>query len=189
MMERLKGKLLILCGVPGSGKTTLQNYLLANHGFTKVITHTTRPKRVGEINGIDYYFEDKTSFFTKNYLESVSYAGNYYGSSYEGLKQALQVKGRAVIVLDTKGAATYVAKLAPENVVVVFVKIPREIQAKRLQKRGDSPSQIKQRLASQEAKRDQKLPKALENQAYELENLDLSKTYQKLSAFVTATFE
>ena len=68
-------KLIILCGASGTGKTTIQNYLLKQYGIPRVLTHTTRAKRKGEKDGVDYYFETPVSFAPKHYFESVTYDG------------------------------------------------------------------------------------------------------------------
>jgi len=52
--------ILVLCGMSGSGKDTIQN--LIKPIFKKMVSHTTRPKRVGEIDGEDYYFITKEEF-------------------------------------------------------------------------------------------------------------------------------
>lgn len=48
--------LLLLGGPSGSGKTTVANILQEKHGFSRLVTVTTRPPREGEKNGVDYYF-------------------------------------------------------------------------------------------------------------------------------------
>lgn len=184
-MEKLVGKLFIICGVPGSGKTTVQEYLTKNLGFTKVVTHTTRKIRNGEMDGKDYYFETKESFFENHYLEHVNYDSNYYGSSIEGLKKALSKTNKAVIVLDTKGVMTYLEKLPKELVTVIYLAPPTLAEQKRrLLARGDDKELVAKRLGSDEAKRDQTLPKELVKEAYILENNDLKQTYQKLDELV-----
>lgn len=65
-------RLIVICGAPGSGKTTIQNYLLEKYEFPRVITHTTRPRRIGEKDKVDYYFESKKEFFLKITLLSLS---------------------------------------------------------------------------------------------------------------------
>lgn len=186
-MEQKKQQLVILCGAPGSGKTTVQNFLV-KAGFTKVVTHTTRKQRLGEQTGRDYYFETKESFQNKHYLETMTYDGQAYGSSFEGLKQALLPTGRAVIVLDTKGVKAYLEKLPQELVTVIFLKVPsKKLQKARLVARGDSLASIKQRLASQEAKRDEELPPELVPYAHVIVNEDLTATLAKVKRFVTDT--
>lgn len=184
-LKTLDGNLFIICGAPGSGKTTVQTYLTKNLGFTKVVTHTTRPKRNGEQDGSDYYFETKETFFDKHYLEYVTYDDNYYGSSFEGLERALKQTKRAVIVLDTKGVLTYLDKLPAELLTVIFLELPsKAVQVKRLYARSDKKAKIKQRLASKEAKRDAKLPAQLRAKAHVLQNAELQQTYAKLEQLV-----
>lgn len=184
-LKTLDGNLFIICGAPGSGKTTVQTYLTKNLGFTKVVTHTTRPKRNGEQDGSDYYFETKETFFDKHYLEYVTYDDNYYGSSFEGLERALKQTERAVIVLDTQGVLTYLDKLPAELLTVIFLELPsKAVQVERLYARGDKNAKIKQRLASKEAKRDTKLPAQLRAKAHVLQNAELQQTYAKLEQLV-----
>ena len=184
-LKTLDGNLFIICGAPGSGKTTVQTYLTKNLGFTKVVTHTTRPKRNGEQDGSDYYFETKETFFDKHYLEYVTYDDNYYGSSFEGLERALKQTKRAVIVLDTQGVLTYLDKLPAKLLTVIFLELPsKAVQVDRLYARGDKKVKIKQRLASKEAKRDAKLPAQLRAKAHVLQNAELQQTYAKLEQLV-----
>lgn len=186
-MEQKKQKLVILCGAPGSGKTTVQDFLVQS-GFSKVITHTTRKKRSGEQDGRDYYFETATSFKNNHYLETMVYDGQAYGSSLEGLKRALLPTGQAVIVLDTKGVKAYLEKLPAKLITVIFLKVPsKKLQRKRLLARGDDLASIKQRLASQEAKRDEELPPELENVAHVIVNQELALTLTQVKRIITDT--
>lgn len=173
-------KILVISGASGAGKTTIKQYLISKYQMAPIITHTTRKKRVGEQDGKDYYFETKTSFFTKNYLEYVEYDGNFYGSSYEGIQNALTQSDWAVIVLDTKGALSYLEKL-PQQTKFIYVTVKdTSVLQQRLYQRGDQIHHVMQRLASVEAKRDITLPKALAKHAFILENDDLQQTFRKL---------
>lgn len=58
----MENKVIVLCGAPGSGKTTVRKYLTENFAIEPVLTHTTRPKRKGEHDGIDYWFETRETF-------------------------------------------------------------------------------------------------------------------------------
>ena len=73
--------MLILVGKIGSGKTTVVNELVQNFGYEKAVTDTTRPKRPGEIEGVDYHFLTKEEF-DKNkenglYAETVTYNATF----------------------------------------------------------------------------------------------------------------
>ena len=77
--------MIILVGASASGKTVVAKDLAARYGYTKAITHTTRPKREGEINGVDYFFVTKKEFLDMEsrgeFVETTWYNGNFYGCS------------------------------------------------------------------------------------------------------------
>ena len=170
MAIKVGNKLIVITGASGSGKTTVSNYLHDNYGVLRVITHTTRPPRQGEQNKIDYYFETQASFAKNHYIESVNYAGNQYCSSREALQRAWRKRRVVSLVLDTKGAEAYV-KVMPKQLIVLYVAITdAKILRARLEKRGDTPAAIEQRLQSEEAKRDLAVPAGLKGCAHVILN-------------------
>ncbi len=60
----MKNRVFVITGAAGSGKTTVRDYLHDKYKMARVITHTTRPPRANERDGVDYYFEDDKSFLT-----------------------------------------------------------------------------------------------------------------------------
>ena len=83
--------LLVICGKMCSGKDTVVKRLI-NKGFKKVVTYTTRPKRRGETDGVDYHYISKEDFEGKIkdgfFLEYRTYkvaSGDtwYYGSAIQ----------------------------------------------------------------------------------------------------------
>lgn len=182
--KTMENKVIVLCGAPGSGKTTVRKYLTENFAIEPVLTHTTRPKRKGEHDGIDYWFETRETFFENHYLEYVEYDGNLYGSSYESLERAWQKAPIATIVLDTKGAETYLERI-PEKTEVVYLCVTDEkVQRERMEQRGDDADKIRRRLASQEAKRDRKLPERLVKHVHVIENDDWEETKVKIQTLL-----
>ena len=178
-------KVLVITGATGTGKTTVQDYLVKNYPVTKIVTHTTRPPRQGEVDGVDYYFEDEVSFQQKHYLESVVYAGYHYGSSREGIAAGFERAPFAAIVLDTKGAITYAQELGDQAVIIFLTVSDSEQLAGRLSQRGDDKSMMAQRLASPEYRRDLKMPLALKGRAVQLNNDHWQQTQLKLDARMT----
>ncbi|KRM68226.1 guanylate kinase [Apilactobacillus ozensis DSM 23829 = JCM 17196] len=176
----MANKVIVVTGAAGSGKTTVRNYLAKHFKMTKVITHTTREPRFNEKDGADYYFENSDTFNQKHYLETVTYSGAKYGSSYEGLNLAWQKSSDAVIVLDTKGAITYKQKLGAQAVVIFLQVNNVEMLKHRMIKRGDSMRKIIQRINSLEYKRDQQLPAELSNSIV-INNDNWDATKQKLN--------
>lgn len=173
-------KVIVITGATGTGKTTVQNYLATHYPVTRIVTHTTRPPRAGEIDGQDYYFETDDSFRQKHYLESVVYAGYHYGSSREGIAAGFQRAPFPAIVLDTKGAITYAQELG-DQVVVLFLTVSHPDQlVTRVTERGDDTVMLKQRFASPEYRRDLTMPLALAGRAIQLNNDHWNQTQIKL---------
>ena len=177
-------KVFVLTGNTGTGKTTVANYLNEFYEMPKVITHTTRPPREGEIDQIDYYFETEQSFEDNHYLESVAYANYRYGSSYEGLERAWEKSPLISIVLDTAGAKTYSEKLGDEAVVIFLTVTKTDELLGRLSKRGDNLEETRRRMASEEYKRDVQLPKPLQGIAHVVVNDDWLSTKEKIDNIV-----
>ncbi|GEN49139.1 guanylate kinase [Ligilactobacillus pobuzihii] len=175
---------VVITGAPGTGKTTVRNYLTQKYSMSKILTHTTRPKRQGEIDGVDYYFETNESFDQNHFLEHVEYDDKKYGSSIEGLQRAWKENDWAAVVLDTKGAISYLQQKPAETLILYLETSNQKKQAQRLASRGDSSVLIKKRLASQEAKRDLKLPQELHQKAHLLLNDDWEQTKHYLDAWL-----
>ena len=177
-------KVFVLTGNTGTGKTTVANYLNEFYEMPKVITHTTRPPREGEIDQIDYYFETEQSFEDNHYLESVAYANYRYGSSYEGLERAWEKSPLISIVLDTAGAKTYSEKLGDEAVVIFLTVTKTDELLGRLSKRGDNLEETRRRMASEEYKRNVQLPEPLQGIAHVVVNDDWLSTKEKIDNIV-----
>ena len=177
-------KVFVLTGNTGTGKTTVANYLNEFYEMPKVITHTTRPPREGEIDQIDYYFETEQSFENNHYLESVAYANYRYGSSYEGLERAWEKSPLISIVLDTAGAKTYSEKLGDVAVVIFLTVTKTDELLGRLSKRGDNLEETRRRMASEEYKRDVQLPEPLQGIAHVVVNDDWLSTKEKIDNIV-----
>ena len=112
------GKVFVIVGAAGSGKTTVAKYLHDRYKMARIITHTTRAPRPNERDGADYHFETPASMNRLHLLESVEYDHHLYGSSLESLVAGWQTGHDNVIVLDTKGAFTYYQLKGIANVVV-----------------------------------------------------------------------
>ncbi|MDO4902751.1 MAG: AAA family ATPase [Limosilactobacillus sp.] len=177
----------VICGPAGAGKTTVANYLRDQYGMHQVITHTTRAPRQNEVDGVSYHFETSESIQKLHLLESVTYDGSRYGSSLEGLEEGWKQGQDDVIVLDTKGAATYCDKLG-DQVTVIFITVQdKDKLIKRMVDRGDDADSIKARINSPEYERDLALPDDLRTHATDLvtiTNDDWEQTRKTLDLLV-----
>lgn len=86
-----KIKLIALFGESGTGKDTIQKWLVKNYSLNGLVSYTTRPKRAGENNGVDYCFIDENFFqdlISQNKLLEYTVFNNwYYGTPSMDLKQ------------------------------------------------------------------------------------------------------
>ena len=135
--------MLILCGASASGKTVTALNLQKRYGLVKAITTTTRPKRDGEQDGVDYFFISKEEFLDRlakgKFVESSLYNGNYYGCGKD------QVDDNKVIVLDPNGLHAFQALNDPHVITVLLLCDPKT-REERMVGRGDQSEKIKERL-------------------------------------------
>lgn len=149
----IPGLLVIITGSTASGKDTIAKELLKKFpNFSKIITTTTRPPRIGEINGQDYYFVLKETFFEMRrlgkLLEEVKYSGNYYGTTKEEVKKVLLGKNMIWRIEPTMAARAkkYLAKIT-NHLIVIFITTPdKETLFRRLHTRGMSKEIIQVRF-------------------------------------------
>ncbi|MBL0721834.1 MAG: guanylate kinase [Sulfurovum sp.] len=122
------GSILILSGPSAAGKSTIISEASKEIGdYYFSISTTTRLPRDGEKNGTDYYFVDKHTFEdgirAGDFLEFAKVHGNYYGTSFKPVKEALN-KGRLVIFdIDIQGHRLIRAKLG-DITTSVFITPP-----------------------------------------------------------------
>ena len=121
-MELLKSlSLIVVVGPSGSGKDSLFP--------TAVVTHTTRTARVGEVDGIDYHFEDEFVDST-DVVAHGCYNGNHYWSTKEDLNNG------GSIIVEPSGVDEIVNSVSIP-VVVVVVTVPENVRYQRMISRGD----------------------------------------------------
>lgn len=118
--------------------------------LNRIITSTTRVPRSNELDGIDYNFYDVSSFKDKlskgDFLEYVSNFGNYYGTTYESIKNSL-LENNSIIVLDDKGAIK-MKEILGNQVITIFLDVPISIIEKRMNCRNDNKDSINSRLTN-----------------------------------------
>ena len=181
----MEKKLIIISGASGSGKSRVSQYIHEKYGINKVTTHTTRPKRINEINGKDYYFENEDSFFENDYLEYVKYGNYYYGSSREGLELAWEKYDVVSIILDTKGVETYYANIDNSRLVSIYLEVSNpEVLVNRMKDRGDDHQKISERINSAEYHRDLEVPDGLKDKINVINNENWAETTKKIDEII-----
>jgi len=136
------GRLLVLVGPAGAGKTTLAHRLRAaapeRRAFS--VSHTTRPRREAEVDGHDYWFVEREDFehlrAEGGFVESAEVHGNCYGTSRAEIAR-LRAAGRDVLFdIDIQGAH-HLWQQFPSKTRLCFVLPPSwRVLVERLQARG-----------------------------------------------------
>ena len=143
------GRLIVISAPSGTGKTTLVQALCeADPKLMVSVSHTTRPKRDGETDGIAYHFTDVDSFREMinagQFLEHAKVFDHYYGTSRNAVESQLS-EGRDVILeIDWQGAAR-IRQLMPESISIFILPPSYQALETRLTDRGEDDSTTIQR--------------------------------------------
>ena len=143
-----RGLMLILSSPSGAGKTTLTRDLLQDTSLdlTLSISVTTRPRRTSEVDGIHYYFKQKSEFdrlkADDDLLEYADVHGNSYGTPREPVEKVLSQGRDMLFDIDYQGTQQ-VQKRAPQDVVTIFILPPsmKELRA-RLERRAEDEAEV-----------------------------------------------
>ncbi|MFM8191871.1 MAG: guanylate kinase [Candidatus Nanopelagicus sp.] len=133
------GKLLVVSGPSGVGKSTLTNRLRDDDRFWISVSATTRSKRIGEKDGVDYHFVSDKEFdqmIDKNeFLEWANFAGAKYGTPRKAVDKALASGKNVVLEIELNGARQ--VRKNSKDAVLIFIEPPTWEELKsRLEKRG-----------------------------------------------------
>lgn len=148
----VQGTLFVISAPSGAGKTSLVSEMLRRDPALGVsISHTTRPMREGEQDGVNYHFVSREAFEAMiergEFLEHANVFGNYYGTSHVWVRETLASGQDVILEIDWQGAEQ-VRRLIPECVGIFIVPPSAEILRERLVGRGtDAPEVVERRLA------------------------------------------
>ena len=126
-MPRQGGTLFIVSAPSGAGKTSLVSALAASEPDLRVsISHTTRPRRPGECDGINYYFVDHASFEAMirrgEFLEYACVFDHLYGTSAPWVNAQLEGGEDVILEIDWQGARQ--VRAAMPQAISLFILRP-----------------------------------------------------------------
>ena len=182
-----RGLMLVLSSPSGAGKTTLSRQLLDNDKQIQLsVSYTTRQKRPGERDGVDYRFVDTATFRgmieRKQLLEYAEVFGNYYGTPRGPVDDALNAGKDMLFDIDWQGTQQLRDK-GRADLVTVFILPPstRDLE-KRLLTRAQDPKDI---VAQRMAKAADEMSHWAEYD-YVVVNSDIGTSLTNLKAILTA---
>lgn len=151
-----RGLMLVLSSPSGAGKTTLSRQLLDNDSQIQLsVSCTTRAKRPGEKDGVDYHFVDTAAFSGMSqrgeFLEHARVFNHYYGTPKAPVEEALSAGKDVLFDIDWQGTQQLKdpAKKVRADLVTVFILPPstRDLERRLLTRAQDSKEVVAQRMA------------------------------------------
>ena len=137
--------MLVISGASASGKTEVAHVIAKKYGLKRVITVTTREKRNGEVDGLDYFFVTKEQFLDlikeNKLVEYTIYNNNYYGSKKD------QILDNNILVIEAEGLKSYIALKNPRIITFALVA-DSNTRKQRMISRGDKLEDVERRLKS-----------------------------------------
>ncbi len=157
-MTNDKGLLIVLSGPSGVGKGTVRKALFDDEetNFKYSISMTTRDKREGEVDGVDYFFKTHEEFEKlieqDKFIEYAKYVGNYYGTPVDFVHETMEKGHDVFLEIEVEGAKQVRDKF-PEALFIFLAPPSIDHLESRLVGRGtDSKEIIEHRIS--EAKKE-----------------------------------
>ena len=147
----MEGKLLVISGLSAAGKGTIVKSLIDKYkDYALSISATTREKRNGEVDGVDYFFISRDEFIKmisdNAFLEYAEYVGNFYGTPKKYVEEKLNQGINVILEIEMQGALQ-VKKIYDKAVLIFIIPPSAKAQRERLvNRKRDTLEQIEKRV-------------------------------------------
>lgn len=179
-----KGILIVISGFSGAGKGTLVKELMKTYdNYALSISMTTRNPRVGETDGVEYFFSTRENFEKKiaedGLIEYAEYCGNYYGTPKSYVEQQLSAGKDVILEIEIQGALKVKEKL-PETLLLFVTPPSATVLKERLVGRGTETMEVIEQRMSRAVEESQ----GIEAYDYLVINDDLQACTQEIHQIV-----
>ena len=147
----LHGDIFVIAAPSGAGKSSLVKAICEQDNTLQLsISHTSRPIRPSEVNGVDYFFVSVEQFeemlLRHEFIEHAKVYGNYYGTNISAIQQFMKNGKDIILEIDWQGARQ-IKKLFP-NAILIFILPPsiEELTKRLIARNTDSTDVIKSRI-------------------------------------------
>lgn len=146
MSEKMIGNLYIVAAPSGGGKTSLVKALVESMTDIAIsVSHTTRSKRPGEVDGVDYFFTEPDEFKRmvdeQAFVEHAEVFGHSYGTSKSQIEDRLLRGVDVLLDIDWQGAQQ-IKRVFPSAVGIFIIPPSLETLKQRLQGRNQDPEHV-----------------------------------------------
>ena len=153
-MIKRRGLLIVLSGPSGVGKGTVRKELFSqpNTNYEYSISMTTRLPRVGEVDGVDYFFKTREEFEQLieegGLLEHAEFVNNYYGTPLAYVKETIEAGRDVFLEIEVQGAAQ-IREKAPDA-LFIFLAPPSlsELESRLIGRGTESEEVIAKRITT-----------------------------------------
>lgn len=137
-----KPLLICLCGMSGSGKSTIANRLERKYGYVQAKSYTTRPMRNDpeDANTHTFIMPEQVDEYSDDMVAWNWYNGNFYFAT------ASMLNNVSLYVIDKEGLLQLFRNYHDKDILAIYIDCDSSVAAKRMAERGDSDEQIMQRL-------------------------------------------
>ena len=148
--SRRSGKLLVVSGPSGVGKSTITNRLRADNRFWISVSATTRQIRTNEVGGVDYHFVSDERFNemieSKEFLEWADFAGAKYGTPKQPVDEALADGKNVILEIELNGARQ--VRKNSKDAILIFIEPPswQELETRLINRGTESKQSTQARL-------------------------------------------
>jgi guanylate kinase len=150
-MTAIRGRPFVIAAPSGTGKTTVCREVAARDPrIVFSISHTTRPRRPGEREGVDYHFVPEAEFdrmiAAGEFLEHARYSGHRYGTSRAAIEKPLEAGRDVLLEIETEGARQVRERCPQACLLFLLPPSLAELEARLHGRQTDDADEVARRL-------------------------------------------